>query len=357
MKKMLRWPVVFGALFSMTACGSSVTGTLDDAGALSDGGVLFDAAVDGSSDSASDTDATSVPLPAPISLRKCATSGRGAIIGDVCYVVTPAEAGLPAGGSGAGEDQYALRPSANPRGKLLVFLNGSGGSPRGAVASADKNFYVSGRDAGLHVLGLSYRSDKAIGQLCAGSDSCFEPARETILKGEFQGGAPADLQGIAADEGVYARLYAALRILAASDANGGWSDYLTPGAGAESSIVWSKILVSGHSQGGGHAALIGRDHAVDRVVMLSSPCDATRNDVPASWLTKSVNYKTDPASNYQALGAPGDAICPAYAAAWLALGMPSGARRADATVCSGSAAHGATLACTENAATWGAMLR
>jgi hypothetical protein len=354
MKKML---VGFCALFAMIACGSSVTGTVDDAGALSDGGVLLDGAVDGSPDAGTSTDAGSVPLPAPISLRKCPTSGRGSIVGDVCYVVTPAEAGLPAGGSGAGEDQYALRPSANPRGKLLVFLNGSGGSPRGAVASADKNFYVSGRDAGLHVLGLSYRSDKAIGQLCAGSDSCFEPARETILKGEFQGGAPADLQGIAGHEGVYTRLYAALQILAASDANGGWGDYLTPGVGAESSIVWSKILVSGHSQGGGHAALIGRDHAVDRVVMLSSPCDEKRNDAPASWLTKSAAYKTDPALHYQALGAPGDTICPAYAAAWVALGMPAGARRADATVCASSAAHGATLACTENAATWGTMLR
>ncbi len=346
-----------GTLISLIACGTSATGTLDDAGTTSDGGLLVDAAVDAAPDVATIADGGSLPLPAPISLRKCATSGRGAIVGDVCYLITPAEAGLTPGGSGAGEDQYALRPTANSRGKLLVFLNGSGGSPRGAVTSPDKNFYVSGRDAGLHVLGLSYRSDKAIGQLCAGSDSCFEPARETILKGQFQGGAPADLQGIASDEGVYARLYAALRILAASEPNGGWNEYLTPGVGAESSIAWSKILVSGHSQGGGHAALIGRDHAVDRVVMLSSPCDATRNDAPASWLTKSASYKTDPALNYQALGAPGDTICPSYAAAWLALGMPAGARRADATVCASSAAHGATLACTENAPAWGAMLR
>lgn len=357
MKTMLR-EVRLGAfgvctLISVIACGSSVTGTLDDAGSTSDGGLLFDAALD----AGTSADSGSEPLPAPISLRKCATSGRGAVVGDVCYLVTPAEAGLPSGGSGAREDQYALRPTANPRGKLLVFLNGSGGSPRGAVTSPDKNFYGSGRDAGLHVLGLSYRSDKAIGQLCAGSDSCFEPARETILRGQFQGGAPADLQGIASDEGVYERLYAALRILAASDANGGWAEYLTPGVGAESSIAWSKILVSGHSQGGGHAALIGRDHAVDRVVMLSSPCDATRNDLPASWLTKSAVYKTDPALNYQALGAPGDTICPSHAAAWLALGMPAGARRADATVCASSAAHGATLACPENASAWGAMLR
>lgn len=348
----LRNVVGGGAVALLVACGSSSSGALDG-----DAGVAADAAPFTPPGEGGVEDAGGTPPPAPISLRKCATSGRGALVGDACYLVSPAEAGLPASGAGATEDQYALRPTTNARGKLLLFLNGSGGSPRGAVVSPTANFYISGRDAGLHVLGLSYRSDKAIGQLCSGVDACFEPARQTILRGAFQAGAPTELQGITADEGVYSRLYATLRTLAASDGGGGWDAFLTGGTSAETSIVWSKILVSGHSQGGGHAALIGRDHAVDRVVMLSSPCDAVRNDAPATWLTKSAVYKTDPSVAFQGLGAPGDAICPAYAAAWVALEMPGNARRGDATVCAGAGAHGASLGCTENAPTWAAMLR
>ena len=68
-------------------------------------------------------------VPTISALRACATTGNGAVAGDTCFLLTPAESGLPAAGHRAGIDQYALRPTASARGKLVVFFNGSGGGP------------------------------------------------------------------------------------------------------------------------------------------------------------------------------------------------------------------------------------
>lgn len=294
---------------------------------------------------------------APQSLRICQTTARM----DGCFVVTPAESGLRPDGVGAQVDQYALRPGpTTPRHTLLVFLNGSGGTPRGVIANPDVNWYRTARDAGLHVLGVSYRSDDAVGLLCAGvgGDACFVPTRQTLLTGMFQPGAASALTGITPDEGVYARVTAALVTLAGGDPAGGWGDYLdrahmdTP----ESAIRWDRVMVSGHSQGGGHAALIGRNHAVARVLMLASPCDATSSG-PATWLANDGSFATDPATRFYGLGASGDSTCAMYARAWANLGMPAIARQSDAVACAGETPHAAPLRCIENETRWAAMLQ
>jgi hypothetical protein len=296
---------------------------------------------------------------APVVLRACPV----AVPGGGCFALTPAETGLPATGTNARVDQYALRPATvSSRDTLLVFLNGSGGSPAGAVGDVATNWYTVARDGGLHVLAVSYRSDQAVAVLCqdagAPSDACFVPTRRTILTGTHQPGAAPALASITPDEGVYARVAAALGTLAAGDPSGGWDGFLDPaGAGSpEQAIQWSRVMVSGHSQGGGHAALIGHDHAVSRVLMLASPCDAIAAG-PATWLTDGASFATDPSVGFAGLGAPGDTICPTSADAWVSLGMPAGARGGDAVVCAGASAHGAPLLCPENAAAWAAMLR
>jgi hypothetical protein len=66
----------------------------------------------------------------------------------------------------------------------------------------------------------------------------------------------------------------------------GWGTYTAGGA-----LKWSLMIVAGQSVGGGHAALIARDHAVARVAMFSSPVDRsgpnqrpTVSPQPAPWL-------------------------------------------------------------------------
>lgn len=84
---------------------------------------------------------------APAAMLRCPTAGCGAVEGDHCFVLTPSESGLPAAANAA-EDQYALRPASAARGQLLLFFNGSGGSPRGGIASATTSFYSVARGAG-----------------------------------------------------------------------------------------------------------------------------------------------------------------------------------------------------------------
>ena len=312
-------------------------------------GDLDDASVD------ADLDAISIDADqdggAP-TLRGCPDA-----VGEVCWLLTPIETGLPASGAGADVSQIALRPSSGARGELLLFLNGSGGSPMGGAASLTTSWYTAARGQGLHALGISYRSDDAVGVLCRGEDACFLPTRLSIVEGRFQEGAATALAGITEDEGIYARVFAALRWLALTDPSGGWDAFFDADDGTPStSIAWERVLASGHSQGGGHAALIGRRHALARVLMLASPCDTTAGSVPASWLAEPGRYATDTTTRFFGLGAMGDGVCPAHAAIWTALGMPSTAQDDTAMTCSGSSPHGDPIRCIENVPAWERML-
>jgi len=342
----------------LLGCGSNTTEIADtspDGAADVDTDAIAEAASDAPDAITPETDA---PGDASATLRPCPTTGKGAVAGDACFLLTPAESGLPPGGVNATVDQYALRPTSGARGKLVVFFNGSGGSPlAGARGSATANFYATARAAGLHVVALSYRSDDAIGVLCKGDDACFLPTRRTVMTGVFESGAAPSLAGIAVHEGALARLHAALTTLAARDPSGGWGAFVDPSAAKPvDRVKWSLVIAAGHSQGGGHAALVGKMFAIDRVVALSSPCDQTATG-PASWLdVGKTPYATSPAAAFHGLGAPGDPICAGYPAIWESLGLAAARRHADATICAGSAAHGASLECVENAPTWTKML-
>ncbi|MGC4119144.1 MAG: hypothetical protein QM765_32170 [Myxococcales bacterium] len=274
-----------------------------------------------------------------------------------CFLLTPVETGLPDSGKGATENHIALVPAAAAaKGRLLVFLNGSGGTPAGAVATTTNNFYTAARDAGLHVLALSYRSDVAVGILCppslANRDGCYEPTRLTLLAGQLQAGAAAGVADIQPDEGVFARLAAALSTLAAADPGGGWSAFLDGAqADPEQAIRWNLVWASGHSQGGGHAALLGKRLPLDRVISLAAPCDAVASS-PATWMTRTATFQTEASRFYGLASSQDTTICPMHAAAWTALELPTANQNDAAQLCAGVDAHSAPLKCTANSGLW-----
>jgi pimeloyl-ACP methyl ester carboxylesterase len=291
-----------------------------------------------------------------VELRRCPTTGQGAMEGDVCFVVSPAETGLEASGTNANVDQYALRPQTNARGALLVFFNGSGGSPRAGTGTAAGSFYGVARAQGLHVLAVSYSSDSAVGQLCANQDACFEPTRASILLGEPQLGAAAAVNDLTPDEGAFERIARTVLYLAEGDASGGWEAFIdrTKLPDAEAAIRWESILVAGHSQGGGHAALVAKRQRVGRVVMLASPCDGDGMSV-SGWLSSSMGWKTEP-SRMRGLWSMGDTTCRRAPEAWTRLGLSPANRTDDAPVCAGETPHSAPLRCASNAARWAELL-
>jgi hypothetical protein len=79
------------------------------------------------------------------------------------------------------------------------------------------------------------------------------------------------------------RLIKLLQYLSQHDPQEGWNAFLN----LDGSINWEKIAVGGQSQGGGHAALIGIHHKVERVLCFGAPKDfSTALHAPAAWYAK-----------------------------------------------------------------------
>jgi hypothetical protein len=370
------WALVSG----MVGCGSggrgAATGTTSSSaatGATSSGGTGGEAstsasgagtggATSGGTGGGSGTDGGA--------LTPCPTSGAGSVVaaGVTCLKVTPAQTGADPTGENATVPSYALAPGSGANGKLVLFFNGSGGHPGDSIASPTNNFYTAATSLGYAVLGVSYRSNTEVGVLCVGDDACFFPTRESLITGAFQTGASATLQGIEPTEGIAPRVGLALEWLAQHDASHGWDAFLTGPSTAPpgSRIAWSKVVVSGHSQGGGHAAACGKLFAVERVIQLSSTCDEV-SGVPATWLDQSNGpWATSPNGFYGldvtttftgGMPTGGDITCFTHAAAWQALGMTA-ANSDDACVTCGTATdqHGDSLTCAGNYPNWVAML-
>ena len=161
------------------------------------------------------------------------------------------------------------------RNELLVFLPGTNGRPGGTGL-----FCQTGADLGYHVLALAYSTDVAAATVRDEPDrQAFEKFRTEIIEGR-------DLWGsisVSRVDSIEHRLTKAIAYLAKTRPNEGWGQFLE----GESKLKWGKMAVSGHSQGGGHAGLIGVKHRVARVVMTGAPKDYDRaTDSPAAWYRK-----------------------------------------------------------------------
>lgn len=224
--------------------------------------------------------------------------------------------------------------------RLLVMLNGSLGSPTDdATASMATDTYTAAVSLNYNVIGLSYRSKEAIHGLCGApasptpeqndkANQCYPAARKTIITGVITANTPPELSGVGGagepmteQESIEYRLVHLLTYLSSADPGGNWGNFLTGGQ-----VNWAKVVVLGSSQGGGHALMLSKLHPVARTVMLSSVCDftgsyaTTDNRVPATWITQ-----TPSAGSLRGLGSQYDSICHTEEAAWLSLGMVSGA--------------------------------
>jgi hypothetical protein len=295
--------------------------------------------------------------------------GDGAILAAApCVTFTPEQAGANPSGDNATTAEYALEPAAAAKGAIVVQLNGSLGSPAGQIADPTKNIYNAAAGAGFHVLGLAYRSTAIVGVLCKDNAPCFGATRKTLILGVRQPGAPLSLASIRVDEGIVARIDAALRLLAATRPTAGWGQFIADPTAADASqrVAWSKVIASGHSQGGGHAAYLGQLFPLREVVQLSSTCDAVLA-APAPWTAAGETWGTSPALHFVGFAAPttfdaggnaiaGDTACPYHAAVWANMGLDPSRRHDDAATCGASGnTHSASVGCADNFERWGAL--
>ena len=159
----------------------------------------------------------------------------------------------------------AVNLSVTPRNLLFVFLPGTGGMPL-----AYKRIDSTAANLGFHVIGLMYPNSPSIGSLCdANSDTtCFDNTRREIIDGIDR----STLVTVDTTNCIINRLEKILRYLKQHYPGENWAQYLD----VNNNILWDKIVISGHSQGGGHAGIIAKYYHVNRVVYFASPKDFNR---------------------------------------------------------------------------------
>ena len=169
----------------------------------------------------------------------------------------------------------ATNKSASQQGLLFLFFPGTGGTP-----FLQQELLATAADIGFHTIGLNYPNDLAVNRdLCIGQSAdldCYSNVRLEIIDGLDR----TPLINITRANSIENRLIKLLIHLRERFPNDGWEHYLDD----DNTIKWSSIVVSGHSQGGGHAGIIGRYHLVARVVMFAAMDYNGRQMRPANWI-------------------------------------------------------------------------
>ena len=166
--------------------------------------------------------------------------------------------------------QIFLNQSVIAQNKLLLFLPGTGAKPKDHYSE----FCKTAANVGYHAIGLVYKNAVSISDSCGtianNGPSCSENARSEIIYGT-----PLSSQvNVDSANSIMNRLSKLLYYLETNYPTKGWDNYIDT---ATMNIHWERIALAGHSQGGGHAALIARDTVVNRVLFFNSPSDRDNN--------------------------------------------------------------------------------
>jgi hypothetical protein len=203
------------------------------------------------------------------------------------------------------DNHYAYRDTRVPaRGRLLVYLPGSYGAPVNG-----QRYMKEMAAAGNHVIGLRYPNSWMVIDLCADDPdlNCFENVRLEIIDGTDR----SALIAVNASNSIINRLTKLLQYLALTYPDEGWDQFLNSGQ-----PYWSRLIMTGHSQGAGHAAVIGKYYILDRVLMFAAPGDFNSYGV-APWQDR--NHVTSTAG-YFGFNHDRDSLA-AKLAAWTLLGL------------------------------------
>ena len=204
---------------------------------------------------------------------------------------------------------YAYRHLAiAPRNRLFLFLPGTG-----ALPAHYRHVLRCAADHGFHALGLSYVNSPSVGELSAGQPpDTAGNVRLEILDGTDR----TTLVNVDRVNSIENRLITALQYLHNLAPTEGWSQYLGPGP----SPRWDRIIVAGHSQGGGHAAILSRQHLCGRVIIFNASDWSDTANRPADWMFTS---SATPPDRVYGIGHLQDPLVPAalIRPGWSALGI------------------------------------
>ncbi|MDR0331087.1 MAG: hypothetical protein LBH93_05215 [Chitinispirillales bacterium] len=181
------------------------------------------------------------------------------------------------------QDHYAVNnPWVARRDVLFLFFPGTSSS-----AANYKLLCETAADLGFHAISLQYVNDVSVNAKCAKSRNleCYENIRREILFGANF----SPHVNVSRPNSAENRLVKLLRYLSSQYPLDGWEQYLTAGDVPR----WSKILVAGHSQGGSHAAMLGKYYSTAGVVMFASMDYSFQNDKAGSWVYQKSNTRLE----------------------------------------------------------------
>lgn len=208
-------------------------------------------------------------------------------------------------------------PDDKRRNKLLIFLPGTGAEPKNY-----RKFIQLAAAKGYHAIGLMYPNEPAVNQFCAtsGDVTAHSRARLEIIDGTDRHTSVA----VNPDNAIIHRLTALLQYLHKAHPDENWGQFLAAGQPA-----WEKILAAGHSQGAGHAGVMGKHYPLHRVILFSGMDFLTNRQIP-DWV-----QNTTRSGIYYALHHEKDELLDidVVKSGWahLAMGAPVSAEQAIAT--------------------------
>ncbi len=213
------------------------------------------------------------------------TSGATELPLDHCHRVTPSETN---DAINQWNDPHLLCPpeeGTQQQEKLFVFLPGTGAAP------TDYTYLLlDAAQAGFHSIGLRYPNDESVNlDLCpqVTDPGCHEHIRDETLYGSDS----SELISVDPANSIEERLRSVLVYLREQYPGEGWDQFLEGG----DEIAWSALVVAGHSQGGGHAVFLAREHQVDHVIAFTWV--DVKNRELAPWLT-TATFQTPPEDIY-----------------------------------------------------------
>jgi hypothetical protein len=199
-------------------------------------------------------------------------------------------------------------PRAPANGELFLFMPGTGGHPE-----ENRDLLGVAATSGFLAVGLTYDNTQAVGRICGNDLDCYA----TVRQDDFDGSAPSGFADVAPADSIQSRLVDLLDFLANRHPGQGWARFVERGA-----PTWSKIVVAGHSQGGGDAAYIAKVRDVEGVVMLASDVDSSATSPPLAATYLETGHLT-PLDRYVGFDHSADPFRDKIVTDWNALGLRS----------------------------------
>jgi hypothetical protein len=255
--------------------------------------------------SACDTQKAAGPSPVLDRLAADEVTDRDRPAPLVLHLVAPA-ATDPAIDQGLDNHYVWLDSTAKSNHKLLVFMPATRTAPAGYQLVEQEAARL-----GYHVIGLMYANSVGLFTVCFDA-ACWENARLEVLDGIDR----TSVVNVNVANSINNRLAKLLQFLAVHYPREGWSRFLKEGKPR-----WSRIVVAGHSQGGGEAVIIAKILRVAGVVLFEAPPDGGGRPavVPIPWMSTHVT----PASRYYGLEHDRSVFYPADQANWNLIGLPA----------------------------------